>query len=303
MNKLGKGLLILAIIVSISIITITVEFYRELSLLSKHIDIIIDDQGIPFKDYQTREGIFIGKQRNPVTSSQLAFRYYDDFMETGNQTSKKFFFANADWLISYSKNYGNYSIFEYDFVWPTYDLPLNWTDGMAQGQAIQVLIKAHELSNDQKYLDEANLLLNAFFVDINDGGVTYKTETEGWWFEHYAHKEGKAPRVLNGHIFALLGINDYYEYTKDPNAKFLFDQGVIALEKNLPKYDRNGYSTYDVLGNPSRNYHKIHQDLLERMYLLTNDELFLDYQKKWAKCDDWCQFLNRHGVDSITNFF
>ncbi len=304
MKKFWKVLIILAIILLVLSIVIILEFFRELSLLSKSKNRIIDDNGIPFTDYKTIEGIYIGKQRNPVISSMFAISYYDDYVITGNETAKLFFFSNADWLVSYSKLRGNYSIYEYEFPWPKYNLPLFWTDGMAQGKAIQVLLKAHELSNDQKYLDEARLLLNAFFVDVKDGGVTYKTEDEGWWYEHYAHKEGKAPRVLNGHIFSLLGIYDYYEYTKDPDAKFLFEQGVIALKKDLSNYDYDGYSTYDAIGNPSRNYHKLHQELLGEMYTLTNEEIFNEYMKKWEKCDDWCQFYHRH-MDKfiLTNFF
>ena len=34
------------------------------------------------------------------------------------------------------------------------------------------------------------------------------------------------PRVLNGMMWSLIGINSYYNYTRDPSAKFLFDQGV-----------------------------------------------------------------------------
>ena len=302
MKKFWKVLIIFAIILLVLSIVVILEFFRELSLLSKSKDMVIDENGIPYTDYKTLEGIYVGKQRNPVTSSQFALRYYDNYVLTGNETSKQFFFSNVDWLILYSNLQGNYSIYEYEFPWPKYDLPPLWTDGMAQAQAIQALIKAHELTNDQKYLNEAKLLLNAFFVDVEDGGVTYKTKDQGWWYEHYAHKDGKAPRVLNGHIFSLLGIYDYYEYTKDPDAKFLFEQGVIALKESLSDYDHDGYSTYDAIGNPSRNYHKLHLRLLEQMYEITNEEIFIEYMKKWQKCDDWCQFYHRHMDKLIYKF-
>ena len=54
---------------------------------------------------------------------------------------------------------------------------------MAQAQAIQVLIRAYELTHELKYLNSAKKLLSSFFVEVEDGGVTYKTPNEGWWFE------------------------------------------------------------------------------------------------------------------------
>jgi uncharacterized protein YyaL (SSP411 family) len=50
---------------------------------------------------------------------------------------------------------------------------------MAQGRALQALIKAHEVTGQNKYLDSAKMLLNSFFVELKDGGVTYKTPTDG----------------------------------------------------------------------------------------------------------------------------
>ena len=44
---------------------------------------------------------------------------------------------------------------------------------MANGQALQVLIKAHEMTQDLSYLIAAKSLLNAFYR-IKDGGITYK---------------------------------------------------------------------------------------------------------------------------------
>ncbi len=39
---------------------------------------------------------------------------------------------------------------------------------MAQGQAIQALKRAYDVSRDQKYLDTANALLNSFFVEVKE---------------------------------------------------------------------------------------------------------------------------------------
>jgi hypothetical protein len=74
-------------------------------------------------------------------------------------------------------------------------------------------------------LDFANRFLNSFFVEVENGGVTYKTKN-GYWYEEYACKGGKESRVLNGMMFALLGIHEYLKYTNDAKARFLFNKGV-----------------------------------------------------------------------------
>ena len=48
---------------------------------------------------------------------------------------------------------------------------------MAQSQAIQALIKANNLTNDNRYLNISDRLLNAFFIEVKDGGVTYKIKS------------------------------------------------------------------------------------------------------------------------------
>jgi D-glucuronyl C5-epimerase C-terminus len=45
--------------------------------------------------------------------------------------------------------------------------------------------------------------------------------------------------VLNGMMFAVLAIYDYYVCTGDPAARYFFDKGVVALRNDLPFYDDN----------------------------------------------------------------
>jgi len=211
----------------------------------------------------------------------------------GMRLQKYYFFNNVNWLIDHAENKGNYSVFEYQYPYPTYEFPSGWRDAMAQGRGIQILTKAHKITNDDSYLDEAKKLLNALFVEVKDGGVTYKTENEGWWYEHYAHEDGKKPRVLNGMMYTLLDLKNYYEYTKDPDAKFLFDEGVKALKKNISKYDYDGFTYYNELGTTIIKYQDIHVTLIGQMYNATNEEIFKTYYDKWKSCDDFCQFFKK----------
>jgi|GEM_PF-2409912 len=54
-------------------------------------------------------------------------------------------------------------------------------------------------------------------------------------------------------IYAL-AINDYYNDTKDSSAKFLFDQGILALKNDLVYYYNNRTSYYDSMGLSANSF-------------------------------------------------
>ena len=128
---------------------------------------------------------------------------------------------------------------------------------MAQGLGVQVLILAYNLTGEKRYLESAKKALNAFYVEVSNGGVIIK-EGDGWWYEEYADEEGKMPRVLNGMIYALLGIWEYYKITGDENAKYLFDRGITSLKNHLHEYDANCWTFYDALGNLASKKYRIY---------------------------------------------
>lgn len=267
------ALLISKYIESFSAYLVKVTYF---TLLNKKINPIeLDNNGIPYVDYGE-----IGLQRNPVTISDKIFDYYEEYKEEEDQAARQLLINNAEWLVDNAVTYGNYSILEYDFPWQVYNMTPKWRSGLAQALAIQALIKAHEVTDERRYIDTAERLLNSFFVEVKDGGVTYKT-TSGWWYEEYADTSGEEPRVLNGMMFTLLGIHEYYQYTRSNTAKHLFDQGIVALRNDLPLYDDDGYSYYDILGNPAWEYHNIHIDLSNQLYDITKDSIFKDYRDRW----------------------
>lgn len=285
--------ILLIIIISIIIVSLLGFLYWKGTVHSVRITITEDELGIPIVDYGYAEGKYIGIQRSPTATANYAMKYYKEYNNSNDEKAKQFLINNANWLIENMVLKENYAIYYWDFPWPTYDLPSNWRSALSQGFAITALLNAYEVTNDRKYLKASKLLINSFFVEVKDGGVTYKTQNFGWWYEEYSHQEGLKSRVLNGMMFTLLGINDYYNFTKDPEAKYLFNQGIIALKNELPKYDFGNYSYYDVLGNPARVYHDVHIRLLDELYEITNEEIFSEYSEKWKKCNDICQFTNK----------
>src|SRR5690242_3814977 len=103
------------------------------------VSVSLDRSGIPILNYDTVKGVEIGIQRNPVTVVKVALDNYSNYQKTGDEHSKRVFLNNADWLVNNAVLHGNgnYSLLEYDFPWPEYNLTAPWYSGMAQGQALQ----------------------------------------------------------------------------------------------------------------------------------------------------------------------
>jgi heparosan-N-sulfate-glucuronate 5-epimerase len=309
--------LVVIVIISLGfalfITTYTAEGILNTAYSHKHFTISYDNTSVPVVDYGYKGDIYIGPQRSPVTIAQNALGLYDKYNRTHSEEFLQKFLNNSNWLVDNAASKGNYSLLEFQFFWPTYNVESPWRSGMAQGRALEVLIKAHEITGDKKYLDTAKMLLNAFFVEVKDGGVTRKTPNDGWWYEEYASSSNatEESRVLNGMGFALLGIQDYYQYTGDSAAKFLFDQGATSVAKSLPRYEYvddeytgEGYSSYDILNNTKPaplKYHKIHVTQLGELYEITGEEIFKTYHDKWnnPKLPEFIEKIEEQKIEEI----
>ena len=246
----------------------------------------LDKKGVPLTYYAIKyDGKEIGFQRNPVTICSEAKKFYNEYLNDNNKISRNYFLNNVDWIVENSIKKNNYSLLGYNFSFPRYNLRPIWFSAMANGLALEILINAYDMTQDLKYLKSAKNILNAFFVNVEEGGITYKDSENEWWYEEYASSRTdiKISRVLNGMMYALIGINYYFERTKDSDAKILFDKGINSLKKEIFKYNDNGYSFYDILGNPSNNYHQIHVHQTKQLFDLTGEQIFNEYHNLWKK--------------------
>ncbi len=159
-----------------------------------------------------------------------------------------------------------------------------WFSGMAQGRALEVLTHAFEITGDEQYLVGAKNIIKSLYISIDEGGTTIKTDNDGWWFEEYPSKNMATPRVLNGMMYTIMGLITFYRSTKDREAEFLLNQGLLALKKNLSHYDRNGDSYYNILGRiTGGDYHSLHVKQLKIIYDYNKSKIILSYYDKWNK--------------------
>ena len=252
-----------------------------------HDSLVFDKNGVPYYNYSITGHPSIGLQGSPLAVSSHALDLYREYLNNSNQSAKTYFINNAKWLADTHIliNNGSFASYEFSFPWQIGNNTIQppWRSGMANAEALSPLVKAFHVTGNNVYLDTAKRLLNSFYVDTKDGGVTYKSPSSGWWYEQYASiNSTQEPRALSGMMNAILAIYEFYNDTKDPGAKFLFDQGILALKNDLPKYDNNGTLYYDRTGLPANSFYRSsYVVLLEKLYKLTDEPIFKIYHDKW----------------------
>ena len=94
--------------------------------------------------------------------------------------------------------------------------------------------------------------------------------------------------ILNGFLYALLGLYDWGTITGDQTAKITFLAGEETASSLLHYYDIGGFSAYDLRqviqhqtpATPPA-YHSRHIALCNALYSITGDTVFRDWRDTW----------------------
>ena len=189
----------------------------------------------------------------------------------------------ADWLDNNTTYIDDNScVWKYDYP-SYYNTKTGWRSAQAQGEAIQLLIRSYEITNNKQCLKTAEEALNAFNIPVSDGGLVDKKDTKsGWWYDKFADEKCNNPKVLNGMIFTLLALDDAHHRIGSERIKTLFDKEVDATIERLPEYDTGDWSSYDRVGNrSSKHYHDIHIKQLKLLYDITGEPIFKKFQEQF----------------------
>ncbi|HEX2014982.1 MAG TPA: D-glucuronyl C5-epimerase family protein [Nitrososphaera sp.] len=241
---------------------------------------VSDEDGIMMSDY----GGSIGQVYNPKVVAAAGLKYYQAYQLTDDHQVRQRFLNTADWLLAHSTDRGEYSIWEYDFAWKSYGgVGPPYTSALAQAEGISVLIKAHNLTGNDRYLVEARRAFGAFMTEYGSGGVASDEGRDSAFLQLLAKPGFQKTYVLNGHTNSLIFIWQYYEYRNDYRALIVFGKGINWLVSNLQKYDTGDWSYYDQIGNRARdNYHGAHIRQLATLYEITGEPLLKEYSEKFA---------------------
>jgi len=241
-----------------------------------------DRDGIPLLDYRGA----IGQRHNPIAIAQWGLGNYNLLNRTGDAQAREKFLLASEWLCTkLEQNSDGVHVWNHDFDWEYRQrLKAPWYSGLAQGQGISLLVRAHAETGEKKYLDTATHAFQSFLIDAALGGVSFRDREQNLWFEEYI--VSPPTHILNGFMWAAWGIYDYFLATGSAEAIRLFGAVVKTMHDNLHRYDLGFWSLYELSGTlipmvASPFYHRLHVTQLRVMHKITSEKFFQDYADRW----------------------
>ena len=163
-----------------------------------------------------------------------------------------------------------------------YNTGSNWSSAMTQGECLSFYLRMYQLNHDTNLLHKATQIFEFLFVPFSEGGAYMLDEYGDVWLEEYPSKPQS--KVLNGFVYAMFGVYDYYRITNSEKAKKLWDACILTLEKNIAHFDSGYWSYYDLYRKELVKYYyqkNVHTPQLEALYQLTGKSIFNKYATKW----------------------
>lgn len=241
-----------------------------------------DRDGIPLLDYRGT----IGQQYNPIAIAQYGLANYNQWKRTGDEQRRVRFMTVADWLVANLEiNPGGLHVWNHKFDWEYRSkLVAPWYSALAQGQGISVLVRAHESTGDAHYLNAAQRALVPMKRTVEQGGVQFIDREGNTWLEEYI--VDPPTHILNGFLWALWGVHDFWLATHEPSAKELMRACLRTLARNVDSYDAGYWSLYEHSGTrmkmlASNFYHKLHIVQLRVTAKISGQDIFAKTADRW----------------------
>ena len=235
----------------------------------------------------------VNTQYNPVFIAGIALCALRQYRHTGNDYYKNLFLRQADWFLDFAAIKSNRAFWEYNFEQPVFGAKPPWISAMAQGMALSVFVHAHSITCNKSYMEIAQKAFRPFMVDMKDGGVRTSLGVDAAVYEEVAGKDVPSSKILNGFVFALAGLYEYWYHTRHEEVKKAFTHGIIALKQLLPQYDGRIISLYDLhYQRVARRgeYNLVHVDQLLWLYEVTAEPLFLKYALQFYSYERFIPF-------------
>ena len=222
---------------------------------------------------------------HPVAYAQYGISALLEYQATGDKLWLNRAIRQGQQLIAIHTERSGSWWFPYSFPWTYYDRTLKapWYSGMAQGQALSLFVRLAEATGNSMWDNAATHTVSSFTQQYSANAPWSSLVIDHHlYFEEYA---GNQPPllVLNGHIFALFGLYDYWRRTGDATAASLIDGAATTVTDRMFPAVRvvGGVSYYcvqaDYCQSPlwqNQHYHPVHSWQLDTLARLTGDARF-----------------------------
>lgn len=240
---------------------------------------VFDREGVPLR----RLGPPFGDEYAPVDIAQYALGCLERHGNTHVESYRERFVALARWFVHHADLLPNgAAVWWYRTPLPKWNARAPWISAMAQGQAISVLLRAHEIAGDAMFLERAIQARQTFRLSIRDGGVASQIAGTGWFYEEVAVEP--PAHILNGMIYAMWALHEFSSVTKEADAQREFEAAIAVLASLLTRYDAGYWSRYSLFYPnqiASRFYHGLHVRQLSALHALTKEATIGETVTRW----------------------
>jgi D-glucuronyl C5-epimerase C-terminus len=205
----------------------------------------------------------------------------DAFRDTGDRRQLQQAMVQADLLRSMVIEADDAWWLPFWFDYPPEGLTAPWFNAMSQGLALSFFVRLHRVTGDPAYLDWAEHIFDSFRRlgrHKAQGGdrpwVAYTAAGRYLWLEHYPSEQ--PDHVLNAHLHATIGLYEYWQHTRSPEARQLLEGALTTMRDRAGLYRREGkVSLYGLRSRTNHyKYHQVHIWQLRLLGRMTGDPFF-----------------------------
>lgn len=237
---------------------------------------LVDENGVLLFEYKGK------KSYHPVYLAQYSLFVLDRYHQSKNEKDLEEVVKIANKLTTVALEADGTLLFPY-----VYDFVLHgrryidkmeapWYSALAQGQVLSLFVRLYEETGDSLYLDLSSKVFNSFYRHKynHDVWISCIDQNNNIWFEEYP--ADMPCFTLNGMVYAIYGIYDFYRITKRADAKELLSASITTIENNIDRYRNEGEVSYYCLKHAvgAAAYHGIHIQQLNTLYLITGEQRF-----------------------------
>ena len=156
----------------------------------------VDDKGLPFNTLTSGQIVYF-----PVVLCQKALGHWDRWIMHSRPEDRESFLDLASWVAEKQDANGGWNT--WGLLSPSTKYPYS---SMTQGEGISVLVRAHTLTNEERFENACVRAMALMQKPADQGGVCCY-ESDEVYLEEYPGPVRDT--VLNGWVFSLFGVYDY----------------------------------------------------------------------------------------------
>ena len=262
--------------------------------------VTFDDDGVPKVQYSH------GLEYVPTTAFHWGLVCISKWIVSGNQSNFDDAMEIAVWAVENQSASGGWGwYFNHSFHGGVLgDMYSGWYGAMTQGLGMSFMARMYAETSNESFKQSALDAMELFDVHVDQGGVLRTYQGQPWYEEYPTPDAGSY--VLNGYIYALIGLHDLHEAFNSTKALELYTNGTDSLYSMVGLFDLGCSSSYDLVhhsvpGTPPNiardGYHSLHISLFSVLNVFENDG-FQTIEDRWIGYPNEQCFSSPNGANA-----